>query len=113
MVVGLNLAICVGHNARSRCKFGVCQRLILRNEILFALMRRPWKTAVRRTVTIVRHAYRDGVPLMTCAGAVLCLPKTLGKRRVVPREIEAMLCQLDLGRERTRHAEGSPQVVHV
>jgi GT2 family glycosyltransferase len=71
------------------------QQLLTRNAIWFALLRRPLKSAIPRSLSIVASACRYGSGLTPCAAAIARMPFMLGQRRVVPREVEIELRMLD------------------
>jgi GT2 family glycosyltransferase len=68
------------------------RRLAVRNDLLTALMRRPWPVVGRRLVSGLRDgsAARAGV-----LDAVRRAPRALGRRRVVPAELEADVRRLE------------------
>jgi GT2 family glycosyltransferase len=64
----------------------------VRNALLFAWLRRPVVSAIRRTVSL---GLRDRTALCGMAKALAGLPWVLRRRRVVPPEIEARLRLLE------------------
>jgi GT2 family glycosyltransferase len=67
-------------------------RLIARNHLLSAVMRRPWSVVVRR----VWEAWRAGKPRRRAVVAALPrLPAALARRRVVPQWVEERAAVLD------------------
>jgi N-acetylglucosaminyl-diphospho-decaprenol L-rhamnosyltransferase len=66
------------------------RRRQIRNAIWFAWLRRPIRSALRRTLRIVIAARQDGIGVWPCFAALVLLPKMIGERRVVPSDVEAM-----------------------
>ncbi len=71
------------------------RRLQLRNAIWFAFLRRPVRSAMRRTLAIAASEPRDWFSVMACMLALAELPWLLHERQVVPPNIEAMLQLVD------------------
>ncbi len=76
-------------NARQR------RRWQTRNAIWFAWLRRPVYSALRSTARIVAGASQTDVGLWPCITALASLPKMIGQRQVVPRNVEAMFQLLE------------------
>ncbi len=66
----------------------------VRNALWFAWMRRPARSAFRRTVGLARER-QAGDFARGAAAAILGLPRMLGQRRVVPPEVEEALRLLE------------------
>jgi len=60
----------------------------IRNTLWFTWLRRPWRSALRRTAYLVRTVPSDMVSLGGFLDALRGLPWVLGQRRVVPPEVE-------------------------
>lgn len=69
------------------------QRLIARNALWCAWLRRPWGRAVRRSLDVL--SARGGGSLVTLVDALGGLLWVLRRRRVVPSDVEAALRMLD------------------
>lgn len=67
----------------------------IRNTLWFAWLRRPWPSALRRTLWMACTVPRDRVSLSGFARALVGLPRVLHLRRVVPPEIEDRFRRLD------------------
>jgi GT2 family glycosyltransferase len=84
----------VAHHVPSPRRSGADERrrLITRNALLTAWMRRPWPVVARRTAT----AFRQGGPARAGAPAVVPrLPGALRRRRQVPDSVEELLERLE------------------
>jgi GT2 family glycosyltransferase len=70
------------------------RRLLLRNALWSAWLRRPWPSAMRRSVAVLRERGRwaDAPALL---GALRGLPWVLRHRRVIPASVEAALRRLE------------------
>ena len=86
--------VVVHHYPSSRRDSARRQRLVTRNAIWCAWLRRPWKSAARRSLAVLveRARWRAGV---TALEALAGIPWVLRHRRVVPPEVEAALSTLD------------------
>ncbi|MGB6103177.1 MAG: glycosyltransferase [Pusillimonas sp.] len=71
------------------------ERLRIRNEIWMAWMRRPLRSAWRRTRAQLGKARLSGMFLHTLADVALGLPRALRQRRVVSPSVERMCALLD------------------
>lgn len=71
------------------------RRLLLRNALWCAWMRRPWASAWYETTTQLAVAARDPPLLAALAGALAGLPWALRRRRVIPRAVESQLLRLE------------------
>jgi GT2 family glycosyltransferase len=69
-------------------------RLLVRNALWCAWLRRPWRSAARRTLTLLRQRARwdDGRAILD---ALAGLPWVLRHRRVIPPDVEAALRRLE------------------
>ncbi len=67
----------------------------IRNTLWFTWLRRPWRSALRRTVFLARTVPRDVVSLGGFTDALRGLPWVLAQRRVVPAQVEAGYLLLD------------------
>jgi N-acetylglucosaminyl-diphospho-decaprenol L-rhamnosyltransferase len=65
------------------------RRIGLRNTLWFNWARRPWRSALRRTWTVLGGAPRDRVTAAAVGDAVLGLPWVLRTRRRLPDHVEA------------------------
>lgn len=77
------------------------RRIGIRNTLWTSWLRRPWRSALRRSVAVVSAAPRDLSTLRAIAEAARGLPWILGERRVVPDRVEQALCLLE---EPQRHS---------
>jgi GT2 family glycosyltransferase len=73
------------------------RRLLARNALWIAWLRRPFVSAIRETLCVLRAARRQGMLAACCAEAARGLPWVLRNRRVVPAEVEAMRQQIEEG----------------
>ncbi|MDQ2723472.1 MAG: glycosyltransferase [Actinomycetota bacterium] len=60
----------------------------IRNTLWFTWLRRPWRSALRRTVFLARTVPRDMLSFKGFLDALRGLPWVLVQRRVVPAEVE-------------------------
>jgi GT2 family glycosyltransferase len=67
----------------------------IRNTLWVHWLRRPWRSALRRTARMLRNVPKDGVTARGLAEAVRGLPWVLRNRRVVPPEVERWLRLMD------------------
>ena len=79
------------HPSSQRSPSAARQTLLLRNSVLTAVMRRPWKVVARRSLRSLRHG-RAGVAAV--AAVAPRLPAALASRRPVPSQIEARVALL-------------------
>src|SRR5690606_17796329 len=63
----------------------------IRNTLWFTWLRRPPRTALRRTLALARSVPRDTTSLRAFAEATAALPWVLRERRVLPHEVESRL----------------------
>lgn len=82
------------HPSTLRSSSSARQTLILRNAILTAVMRRPWKVVAARCLNSLRHG-RSGVSAV--AGAAPRVRAALAARRRLPGQVEAQLALLSGG----------------
>ncbi|HZR35445.1 MAG TPA: glycosyltransferase [Nevskia sp.] len=85
-------SLCVHHHPSSRRDAAGRRRLLLRNALWTAWLRRPWGAAWRQTLRLYRAA-PGGLAWRAVAEAAAGLPWVLANRRVVPPRVEA-LCRL-------------------
>jgi GT2 family glycosyltransferase len=72
------------------------RRLVARNALWCAWLRRPWRSAVRRSIAVLRERARGrAAPIVV--EALGGLPWILRRRRVVPPNVEAALRILERG----------------
>ncbi|HEY7293425.1 MAG TPA: glycosyltransferase family 2 protein, partial [Dehalococcoidia bacterium] len=64
------------------------RRLLARNALWTAWLRRPWSRALAQTAALARRALRDAEARVALAQALRGLPWALRHRRVVSPEIE-------------------------
>src|SRR5690606_20319946 len=67
----------------------------IRNTLWFTWLRRPPRTALRRTLALARSVPRDTTSLRAFAEAAAALPWVLRERRVLPHEVESRLRLLE------------------
>jgi GT2 family glycosyltransferase len=68
----------------------------IRNALWFAWLRRPWPSALGRTIRLARTVPHDRASLRGFAAAFAGLPWVLRQRRVVSPEVERLLRMLDV-----------------
>jgi GT2 family glycosyltransferase len=71
----------------------------LRNTLWFNWLRRPWRTALRRTWFLLRTVPRDRTSAAAVLAAIRGLPWVLAERRPVPPQVEARLAALTHSQE--------------
>lgn len=71
------------------------RRLLARNALWVAWLRRPAPAALRRTLQALRAAMADRTLAAGCLDALRELPWVLRNRRVVPPHVETWCCELD------------------
>lgn len=86
--------VVVHHHPSPRRNAGHRRRLEVRNALWCAWLRRPWWSAVRRSVAIMRERARPHAR-SALVEALMGLPWVLRRRRVVPRDLEAALRTLE------------------
>jgi GT2 family glycosyltransferase len=87
---------CVVHHHPSRARDAHLRRRHgIRNTLWTAWLRRPWGTAVRRTLQTVRTAPKDRVTAWALLDAVAGLRWVLFERRVLPAHVEHRIALLD------------------
>lgn len=74
------------------------RRLLLRNALWTAWLRRPPSRALAQTAELAYRAAHDAEARVALAEALRGLPWALRRRRVVPREVEQALCLLEATR---------------
>ncbi len=74
----------------------------IRNALWFTWLRRPARSAVRRTGWLLRTVPRDRISALAVAEAVAGLPWVLRHRAVVPRDVEERLRVLEHSNRRSR-----------
>jgi N-acetylglucosaminyl-diphospho-decaprenol L-rhamnosyltransferase len=67
----------------------------IRNTLWFSWLRRPWRSALRRTAFLLRTVPRDRISLAGFLDALRGLPWVLVQRRVVPDDVESGYLQLE------------------
>ena len=82
------------HPSTARSSDGRRRRGI-RNTLWFLWLRRPFRSALGRTLHLARTLPRDRVTALAIADAVRGAPWVIGNRRVVPGEVERELRLLD------------------
>jgi GT2 family glycosyltransferase len=86
----------VVHHHPSRLRDpGRRRRLLLRNELWTAWLRRPCRAALRRTAALTLQAHRDGLLLDTALAALAGLPWIARRRQVIPPQVERMCRMLE------------------
>lgn len=91
------------HFPLERPGFQQRDRLLLRNAIWVAWMRRPFLTAVRRMLVHLNEAGRKGILLPVLLSAMAGFPRAISRRRVTSPEVEHMRRLLDAA------VSGSPE----
>jgi GT2 family glycosyltransferase len=81
----------VHHHPSPRRDAAARRRLTVRNALWCAWLRRPWRSAARRTVEILRQRPRDAAWRAGVRGALAGLPWILRERRPVPAHVDAAL----------------------
>lgn len=71
------------------------QKLLLRNAIWVAWMRRPWLVALRVTASQLRRAYAHRILGPVLIGTALGLPRAVIHRKTLSSRVEDMRAQLD------------------
>ncbi|EHR60237.1 glycosyltransferase family 2 protein [Saccharomonospora cyanea] len=90
------------HHAPSRQRDPRRRRQLgIRNTLWTLWLRRPARSAARRTVDVLRSAPRDAATLGAVAEAVRGLPWVLSERRVVPPSVEEGLRSLEDSQRRS------------
>ena len=93
----------VAHHAPSALREPhVRRRHGIRNTLWFTWLRRPPRSALRRTGRLLLTVPRDKITAMALAEAVAGLPWVLRERRPVPSEVEARLRALEEPQRRSR-----------
>jgi N-acetylglucosaminyl-diphospho-decaprenol L-rhamnosyltransferase len=69
----------------------------IRNTLWFTWLRRPWRSALSRTVFLIRTVPRDLISAAAFLDAVRGLPWVVAERRVVPDDVEAGYRRLQEG----------------
>ncbi len=77
------------------------RRLGIRNTLWTMWLRRPVRSAARRTLDVLRSAPRDAATLAAVAEALRGLPWVLSERRVVPPSVEEGLRSLEDSQRRS------------
>ena len=77
------------------------RRLGIRNTLWTMWLRRPGRSAARRTLDVLRSAPRDAATLAAVAEALRGLPWVLSERRVVPPSVEEGLRSLEDSQRRS------------
>ncbi len=67
------------------------RRLLLRNSLWCAWLRRPWKSAAHETARLMRTAMLDPSRMRGAAEALSAVPWVLRNRRVIPSRVEHAL----------------------
>lgn len=84
------------HHHPSRQRDGRARRnFLVRNALWFTWLRRPLPSALRRTLDVLRSAWRQGTGMRGVLDAMMGMPWVLRARRVVPPELERQLRRLE------------------
>jgi GT2 family glycosyltransferase len=84
------------HHQASQARDASLRRLLgIRNTLWFTWLRRPARSALRRTAELARTVPRDATSAAAFWAAVRGLPWVLSERRPVPPEIEAQIQLLE------------------
>ncbi|WP_069169951.1 glycosyltransferase family 2 protein [Streptomyces griseus] len=90
------------HHAASSVRDSTQRRTVgLRNTLWYTWLRRPWRSAVRRTAYLLRTVPRDRASVRAFTRAAAGLPWVLRQRRPVPRELEDRLMLLERAQRRS------------
>jgi GT2 family glycosyltransferase len=93
------LAEVVAHHRSMKGRSGAARDLRrrrgVRNTLWFSWLRRPWPSAARRTLMMVRKVPKDRVSALAFLDALRGLPWVLRERRVVPAHVERRLRLMD------------------
>jgi GT2 family glycosyltransferase len=87
----------VHHHPSPRRDAGARRRLLVRNALWTAWLRRPFRTAVRRSLAILGEPRARGVRTGATLAALAGFGWTLRRRRVIPPDVEAMVRRLEDG----------------
>ena len=102
MTAGWHLAyapqLVVHHYPSSRRDTGARRRLLLRNALWCAWLRRPLAAALRETVHRLRKAARDPDLARAIGDTLRGLPWVLSRRQVIPAHVESQLRLLEHNR---------------
>lgn len=90
--------VVVHHHPSARRDQDARRRLVLRNRLWCAWLRRPWPAALRLTARTVTDGPLDTARLRALGEALAGLPWVLRERRPVPAAVEATLRRLEAGR---------------
>jgi GT2 family glycosyltransferase len=91
--------IVVHHHPSARRQFGRRQRLLLRNALWCAWLRRPAATALRVTLALARTHATDPALAPALASALAGMLWVVRRRQVVPVEIEQRLRLLEISQQ--------------
>ncbi|MFF6995276.1 glycosyltransferase family 2 protein [Streptomyces sp. NPDC008313] len=87
------------HHAASPVRDSTERRVLgVRNTLWFTWLRRPWPSALRRTLHLARTVPRDAASVRAFAHALAGLPWVLAQRDPVPAVIETRLLALEEAR---------------
>jgi GT2 family glycosyltransferase len=84
-------SVVVHHHPSALRDATVRRRLLLRNGLWCAWLRRPWKSAMYETARLIRTAMHDPARLRGAADALGAMPWILRNRRVIPPRVERAL----------------------
>lgn len=91
------------HHAPSTARDATGRRALgIRNTLWTLWLRRPWRSALRRTRAILRSAPRDATTASAVFQALRGLPWVLRERAVVPADVEKGLLALEESQSRSR-----------
>jgi GT2 family glycosyltransferase len=85
----------VHHHPSAQRDAGGRRRLLLRNALWLAWLRRPLRSALRESARVLREARRQNIVLPVLAEAARGMRWVRRERRVIPAEIEALLRRLE------------------
>jgi GT2 family glycosyltransferase len=69
----------------------------LRNALLIAVLRRPWRVALATAAALARNSVRDAVARTALCEALIRLPTALGQRALLPTAVEKQVRMLEDG----------------
>ena len=99
--------VLVHHHPSPRREAARRRRLVARNAVWSAWLRRPWRSAARCSLAVLLERARWGAPA-AAVHALIGLPWVLRRRRVVPPDVEAALQMLEAAYAVRRRATRRP-----
>ncbi|HEX5369199.1 MAG TPA: glycosyltransferase [Dehalococcoidia bacterium] len=90
--------LCVHHAPSPLRDAGTRRRLLLRNALWVAWLRRPWPVVLQSTLRLGLDAVRDATSRRALLSALRGVPWSLRRRRALPRDLEAEVRLLERDR---------------